>query len=223
MIANVLVVLSIVVLEGLLSVDNALVNASLAAKLPQAQRGRAIYAGIAGGAILRLIALILVGLVVAYPQIRLVGGAYLVYLMIKHLWFEKDTHQKRGVNNGFWHAVIAIALADIAFSVDNVIAATAMSPRLIVVIIGVMAGIVVMAFATQLVARLIGRYPLLERTAYVIVGFVGISIFLDYLRMHMGEAGKFTIIVGAVIGTIVHEEYQRHRNSQLRRWLFMGR
>lgn len=97
-------------------------------------------------------------------------------------------------------------LADIAFSLDNVVAAVGMSPKFPIVVIGVVAGIIVMLFATQIIACLMRRYPLLERTAYGIVGFVGATIIAEHFHHGVSETLRFLIIIGAVIGTAYVEE-----------------
>jgi YkoY family integral membrane protein len=211
--ADTLVILSIICLEGLLSVDNALVNASLACKLPAKEQKKAIRFGIGAGAVLRLVALFCASLVIQYPAIKLLGAGYLVYLMVKHLWFDHKTDvagKHHAVKAKLFDAVVSIALADIAFSLDNVVAAIGMSPKFSVVVIGVIAGIVTMMFATQLVVILIGRYPKLEKTAYVIVGYIGTSIFAEELfHIAVPEMAKFTAIIGMVVGTIIYEELKK--------------
>lgn len=208
------IILSIALLEGLLSVDNALVNASLAQGLPHAkERKMAIKIGIGLGALLRLVALFSATLIIQNPWIKLLGAGYLVFLAVKHLFFhsaEGGGDSEHGKHAKFWPVVRAIALADMAFSIDNVVAAVGMSPKFSIVVIGVLCGIVTMVFATQLMAVLIGRYPLLEKTAYAIVGFVGCSIFAeDLLHWHIDEMCKFLVIIGSVVGTIFYQEINR--------------
>lgn len=207
-------IVSIALLEGLLSVDNALVNASLAKGLPTAkEQNMAIRVGIALGAILRIVALFSATLIIQNPWVKLLGAGYLVWLAIKHLVLHKAEgggDSEHGKHAKFWPVIRAIALADMAFSIDNVVAAVGMSPKFSIVVIGVLCGIVTMVFATQLMAVLIGRYPLLEKTAYAIVGFVGASIFAeDLLHLHMGEMTKFLVIIGSVFGTMAYQEINR--------------
>lgn len=82
------VVFSIILMEGLLSVDNALVNASLAAKLPRGEQKRALCLGIGAGALMRLVALALAAWVIRYPAVKLIGAGYLVGLAVQHLCFK---------------------------------------------------------------------------------------------------------------------------------------
>lgn len=200
---------SIVVLEGLLSVDNALVNAGLASSLPREEQKKAIRFGIVAGALFRLVALCCCAVVIRYPFVKLAGAAYLVYLMVKHLCFARNGTGCGQSKCSLRSVIMSIAFADIAFSLDNVVAAVGMSPKMPVVIIGVMAGIVTMMFATELVVILMRRYPLLEKTAYAIVGFIGIAIFSEELaHISVTDSGKFFCILGAVFATILWEEFR---------------
>ena len=209
--SDISVIFSIIILEGLLSVDNALVNASLASSLPRGEQKKAIRFGILAGAVLRLGALFGVSYIVRFPVLKIAGAGYLVYLMVSHLCFAPKGNAHGGTKAGkLGNVVKSIALADIAFSVDNVVAAVGMSPKFWVVVTGVMAGIVAMMFATQLVVILMRRYPMLEKTAYIIVGFVGLSIFSEEIaHYNIGEASRFVSIIGAVLGTITVEEIKK--------------
>ena len=205
--SNLSVVLSIVLMEGLLSVDNALVNASLAAKLPRGEQKRALCLGIGAGAILRFMALALAAWVIRYPAVKLIGAGYLVALAVQHLCFKHGGNgATRKGGESFRGVVASIMLADIAFSLDNVVAAVGMSPKFPIVVTGVLAGILVMLFATQIIAMLMRRYPLLERTAYVIVGFVGATIISAHFGAEMLEINRFLLIIAAVLWTVAVEE-----------------
>lgn len=197
--------------------DNALVNASLASKLPRGQDRKALIIGIAAGAIMRLIALFLAAVIMKYAAVKLIGAGYLVAIAVQHLCFRRQDGNGNGKSNGtgatFSGVVTNIMLADIAFSLDNVVAAVGMSPKFPVVVVGVVAGIVVMLFATQLVAILMRRYPSLEKTAYGIVGFVGATIITGYFYEEVPEMIRFSIIIGAVICTVIIEELHRFRRN----------
>ena len=213
------VILAVVVLEGLLSVDNALVNASLAVQLPAKLQKRAILFGLGAGALLRVVALFAASLIIQFAWVKLVGAGYLVYLGVKHLFFTKHEGKcksKDECQNRFWAVVVSITLADIAFSLDNVVAAVGMSPKMSVVIIGVLAGIITMAFATQLVSMLVRRYPMLAGAAYVIVALIGVTIFMDeLLGVTIHETQKFLGIISIVGLTVAYEEVRMLRTRRL--------
>src|SRR6185295_7701380 len=83
------------------------------------------------------------------------------------------------VSGGFWNVVLTIELADLAFSLDNVVAAVALSERLWVVILGVLIGIVIIRFAATIFTRLIEWEPALEHAAYLLLFAIGGELVLD--------------------------------------------
>lgn len=218
---------AIIVLNGLLSMDNALVIAAMASKLPQHQQSRAIFLGIALGAILRLIALFFIAFIISNVYVKLLGGGYLIYICIKFFWDrlragDDDGHEHAGKDT-FVSALIAITLADVAFSVDNVVAVAAITSKLSVLIPGMAIGIAIMAFATKLINDfLLVRYKLLEHVAYIIVGFVGLVIYFEHLHELIPSIGhlpvheeiKFVVIMGIVVGVIGFEEWAIRRRAR---------
>lgn len=224
---HLMVILVIAMLEGLLSVDNALVIASLAKVLPARQERMAIVFGIAAGALLRVVALFFAAIIMKYDWIKLLGAAYLLWLSWAH-WLrplivaEKNTPDEEGANaktRAFMGVVGSIALADLAFSIDNVVAAVGMSDVFAVVILGVGAGIFTMIFATQLVSVLMKRFPSLEPAAYVVVGAIGLFIVLEVglkhvgLNVHIPEMVKVAVVFGVVIFAMLKDWRDRKRQK----------
>jgi YkoY family integral membrane protein len=210
------IIFSIVLLEGLLSVDNALVNASLASGLAYSDQKKAIRFGIFAGAALRLVALFFAAAIIRFPIVKTAGAAYLIYLMVKNLFFStKGDHDHKTSPGELRHVIVAIAFADIAFSIDNVVAAVGMSPKFSVVVIGVFAGIATMMFATQLMVLLIRRYKLLEKSAYLIVGVVGLFIMFEELfNFSLDQMYRFYIVMALIVGTLCIEEYRIFRRKR---------
>lgn len=211
------VLIALALTEISLSGDNALVNASLATALPLALQRRAVFFGIAIGAILRVIALGLAVYVAHYPVIQLIGGAYLIYLAVKS-FFKKDDDEDSSLKpkSKFMAVMVSIAIADISFSLDNVVAAAGFSPYYSVVVTGVLIGILAMMFLTSLVLKLVQRYPSLEKTAFCIVGFIGVTIFLNILaKFHFNDTWKLIVILNAVLVTIIYEEIQKMKSRKL--------
>lgn len=205
------VIISLIILEGLLSVDNSLIIASMVGHLPTEgkfnERKWAFRIGLGAAYVMRLITLFFVSYLIANPWIKVVGAAYLVYLMFKHLAIKDvDSHGVAEQKAGFWGTVMAISLADLAFSVDNVIAAAALSPKYWVIVTGVLIGIVAMQFVAQAFVGLIKRFPILEPVAYVLVGFVGLQLLAEhYLHFHTTELVKFLAIMAIIGGGLVYE------------------
>lgn len=203
------IILSLVILEGLLSVDNALVLAAMVKHLPQKQQSLALKAGLIGAYVLRGVALVFVGFLIANPWIRLVGGAYLIYLMCSHLGVgeegEEDAHQAKAA--GFWATVVAVEIADLAFSIDNVIAAVALSPKLWVVVLGVFIGILAMRFVAGAFIKLLDKFPILAKIAYVLVGFIGVILVTEYFfHFELHGMQKFACILGIIAFGMIYDK-----------------
>ncbi|USK30768.1 TerC family protein [Bacillus sp. CMF21] len=188
-------------LEGLLSADNALVLAVIAKHLPENEKRKAINYGIIMAFVFRFIALFAISFIANVWQIQAIGAAYLLYLGLKHVIqarFGKkneDVHkddEKEAAGKGFWPTVGKIALADLAFAVDSILAAVALalglpdSPlgdfggmdggQFIVVVLGGIAGLILIKFAATWFVQLLAKRPALETTAYAIVAWVGVKL-----------------------------------------------
>lgn len=198
------IIISLIILEGLLSFDNALVLASMVGHLPEKQQKLALKAGLIGAYVFRGLALFFVGYIIANPWIKLAGGGYLIYLMCSHLGQaeagEDDSAAKAAVKGGLIATIFSVELADLAFSIDNIIAAVAMSPKMWVVVLGVFIGIAAMRFVAGVFIGLIKRFPILEKVAYVLVGYIGLQLFAEYFfHIEVSEMQKFSIIVSILI------------------------
>jgi len=82
---------------------------------------------------------------------------------------------------GFFGTIVAIEIMDLSLSVDNVVAAVAMSPQLWVVCTGVFIGILALRFVAGACIRLIEKFPILEHTAFILVGYVGFILVYELL------------------------------------------
>ncbi len=175
----------LIFLEGILSVDNALVLAILAKHLPKDQQKKALTYGLVGAFVFRLIALAMVVYLVKWRWVKFVGGGYLLYIGIKHLFFgeNKEDLSKKVKKAGFWQTVIAIELTDIAFAVDSILAGVALTKKLWVVFTGGVIGIVMMRFAASKFIVIIEKYPQLEKTAYLLVTIIGTKVIVEGLSI----------------------------------------
>lgn len=198
------VLAALVVLEGLLSIDNAIVLALLVTPLPRRLRGRALSYGLVGALIFRTIAVFMAGLLLRWRLPRLLGGLYLIYIGVKNLLFSEvdstDAEGSASAANGtdavtplqFWRTVLIIELTDLAFAVDSIVAAIAMvsggnayppariHPKLWLVVIGGIMGAAIIRYAANFLSGLIERFPRLKSTAYLLVLLIGVKLILDY-------------------------------------------
>ena len=219
---------TLTVLEGILSVDNALVLAILVRTLPPEQRRKALTYGIVGAFVFRFIALIFAAHLMQLWVFKLIGGGYLVYLAMKHMFFfyKEDAHQVRPKTAAsFWKVVVVVELTDIAFSIDSITTAVAMSDKLLVVWIGGILGIIFLRFAASFFVRLLEKLPRLEDLAYQLIFFIGTKLSLEAFHVEI-EHGIFWLMMGiiAVLGaSLVYRDYHqratrtRHNDRLLER------
>ncbi len=171
----------LIFLEGVLSIDNALVLALIVGGLPKEQRRRALTYGIVGAIVFRIIAIGLATYLMHWQWVKFVGGAYLLYLAIEYWWGkeEKKGEHKHAEPRGFWTTVFVVELTDIAFAVDSILTAVALTKKVSVVIAGGILGLVLMRYAASVFVRLLEKYPRFEPTAYLLVFLIGIKLIVD--------------------------------------------
>lgn len=180
------VILSLIIIEGLLSVDNALAIAAMARHLPAHQQQIALRWGLIGAYVFRGLCMALAAWIIENPWLKIGGALYLIYLMCKHFSERaKDSPQEapalQGTGQGLLKTIIAIEIMDLSLSVDNVVAAVAMSPKLWVVCTGVFIGILALRFVAGACIKLIERFPVLEETAFLLIGYVGLILVYELL------------------------------------------
>jgi len=190
------ILLVLIVLEGLLSADNALVLAIMAKGLPEEQQKRALDIGLALAFIFRIGAIFIISFLFNVWQVQAIGAAYLMFIAIKH-FMKKDHHEKQVKEKSFKSVVAQIALADIAFAVDSILAAVALvialpettfghiggmdAAQFVVIVLGALAGLVVIRYASTLFIKLLTSRPSLESAAMLIVGWVGVKLLMHTL------------------------------------------
>lgn len=207
--AGVMVVFILILIEGVLSVDNAAVLATMVMRLPAEQRGKALKYGIIGAYAFRGLCLALAAWLITIWWLEPIGGLYLLYLAWNHLFRHKHVEEEgaeavAGEGNWlyrhtigrlgpFWATVVAVEVMDLAFSLDNVLAAVAyvkdfpMPSKLILVCIGVFLGILTMRFAAQGFVKLMHAYPFLETCAFIVIGILGVKLMLSIPRHLLPE------------------------------------
>ena len=197
--SDLLIVAVLIVLEGLLSCDNAVVLALLVKHLPPEQRGRALRYGIIGAYVFRIIALVLATWMMTQWYLKVLGGMYLLYMGVSHFFKQKESEAEamaRPVKtwfglSAFWSTVLAVEITDIVFSVDSIAAAVALSDKLWVLILGGLLGILAMRFAAQGFVKLLEKFPYLEGAAFAAVAFIGLKLFLEIPGDVLGRQHEF--------------------------------
>lgn len=183
------VIMGLVLIEGLLSVDNALAIAAMASHLDEKQRAKAMNIGYIGAYGFRLLALLFASYIIHNHMIMFIGALYLVWLMCAHFAGQKGIAEEEGEAVNVHHRTFAgtitmISLMDLSLSVDNVVAALALSPKeLWPVYVGVTIGIIALRLIAGVAVKMITKYPVLEHTAFVLIGYVGLLLITE-LQFH---------------------------------------
>lgn len=180
----------LVVLEGLLSADNALVLAILVLGLPRNQQRKALRYGILGAFAFRILATLLAVHLLAVAWIKLVGALYLLYLAWKHFFGHHEAGERRAIQparpwlglGAFWATVIKVELTDIVFAVDSILVAVAMSNKTWVIVTGGILGIIAMRLVIGQLLAIVRRYPALVDGAFIIIAWVGVKLLVEYLH-----------------------------------------
>jgi len=179
---------TLVLLEGLLSADNALVMAIMVLGLPARDRKKALSYGLVGAFALRVVATLLAVFLMTLLWVKVAGGLYLLYLVWQHFFGHSDQTDRTapppakpafGLST-FWAAVVRVELMNLAFSIDSILVAVAMSPKWWVVMTGGLLGIVAMRLVVGQLLVLVQRYPPLVDGAFVIITWVALKLFVEY-------------------------------------------
>jgi YkoY family integral membrane protein len=188
--ADFLTIALLVALEGMLSVDNAMVLAVLVLGLPRAQQRKALRYGMLGAFIFRGIATLLAVYLIRLWWVKLVGGGYLLYLVYDHFGGGRSAAERRAAREAtsllgltpFWSTVVKVELTDIVFAIDSILVGVAMSPKIWVVITGGFLGIVMMRLLIGQLLSIVERYPPLVDGAFVIIAWVAVKLLVEFLH-----------------------------------------
>ena len=199
----------LVILEGLLSADNALVLAILVLGLPKRDQRKALQYGILGAFAFRILAIVLAVHLIQVGFVKLIGAAYLLWLSYSHFFGRPEGEDRRAIKpatgfwglSAFWATVVKVELTDIVFAVDSILVAVAMSPKTWVIITGGVLGIIAMRMVIGQLLRVVRRYPALVDGAFVIIAWVAIKLLVEYLNtagyidFHISKWLSFGLIV----------------------------
>lgn len=210
--AGLLIILNLIVIESLLSVDNAAVLATMVMDLPKNQRDKALKYGIIGAYVFRGICLFLAAWLVKIWWLKPLGGLYLLYLAISYFikknsnkdeaeeevdksksWIYKSTV---GLVGTFWATVALVEVMDLAFSIDNVFAAVAFTEHIWLIYIGVFIGILAMRFVAQAFVRLMEKFTFLETVAFIVIGLLGVKLTSSLFTHFFPESPVSHVIEG---------------------------
>lgn len=229
------IVLQLIFLEGILSIDNAAILGAMVAPLPEhdpipwpksmqkfghaankllgPQRGAALRVGLLGAYIGRGLMLFAASYIIQNPWLKLIGAAYLIKLALDdlsaHGYTGDEEANKPLKERTFWSTVLAVELMDLAFSLDNVVAAVSLSKKLWVVILGVFIGILVMRFAAGLFSYVVEKAPILKTAAYILVLNIGIELLLeDMAHIEFSDWARFGISIATILLCLAYARFK---------------
>jgi YkoY family integral membrane protein len=210
--ASLAIIFNLIIIESLLSVDNAAVLATMVMDLKPKDRKKALHYGIIGAYVFRGICLLLASVLIRIWWLKPLGGLYLVYLFVKYFTRRPTVKQIEGEAahearqevhdkkrswlyrhivkwiGPFWSTVILIELVDLTFSIDNVFAAVAFTDNILLVWVGVFIGILAMRYVARGFVKLIEHYPFLETAAFLVIGLLGVKLLLSLYEHFYPEA-----------------------------------
>jgi len=204
--------LKIIVVNILLSGDNAVVIALACRSLPDKYRNTAVFAGSAGAVIIRVIFCLILSTLMQIPAIKLIGGVLLLWIGVK-LMVPEDEHNGDSVKSSgnLWGAIQTIIIADVVMSLDNVIAIVAAARNDIVLIaIGLVMSVPLIIFGSQLLMKVLNRFPILVTAGAGLLGWLageimtGDNLVHHWVEMHGGvwfERAAGIAGVAIVVGT----------------------
>ena len=228
-----LIILSLVVMECILSVDNAVVLAAQTQSLTsKVEREKSLFYGLVGAYIFRVIVIGVGIYLINFWWIKALGAIYLFYLALKFFFYEKkqpkvtevptEKPQATGWSkylhiSNFWKVVISIELMDIVFSIDSVLAALAISDNPVIVLIGGIIGILAMRGIAGVIMGLMQRIPELQDMAYFLILFISIKLLLTIpaIDIHIPNIiFVFVLIFAVVITLLVHNHNSKKAKNK---------
>jgi YkoY family integral membrane protein len=212
--SNWMIIFSLIILEALLSSDNALVLAVMVRHLPEDQQKKALIYGIWGAYIFRFLAIGIGTFLIKIWWVKLLAAGYLLYMVWDY--FRSKDEDKDGVNDalqkGFWATVISIELMDITFSIDSVTAAFGVSSQIWVLFLGAIFGILAMRGVAKIFVSLIEKVPELETSSYVLIFFIAIKMLLALINIEISNIVFFILLLITFAVTIVIHNLKAKRS-----------
>jgi len=213
----ILIILNIVLLEIILSIDNAAVMATMVNTLPKEQQKKALTYGIIGAYVFRGLALLIASVLINMSWLKVLGGLYLMYLCFKS--FKGSEEQEHKINSrSFWLTVLSIEMMDLVFSIDNILASVSFTDSMLVIIMGVFIGILAIRFATTTFISVINSNPLMEKTAYAVIGMLGTKLALSYFlpvlnTEHVDMAFSVATLVMFIVPLLIKSRWKKQQES----------
>lgn len=226
------IIIQLIFLEGILSIDNAAILGAMVSVLPEhepipwpkklaklghildkplgPQRTAALRVGLIGAYVGRGLMLLAASYIIQNRWLMVIGAAYLIRLALDDLSAsghggEEGDSDRKLKQGGFWLVVFNVEMMDLAFSLDNVVAAVSLSDHILVVMLGVAIGILVMRFAAGIFSSVVQRVPILKTAAYILVFNIGVELLLeDFHILEFSDWARFGISIATIALTLAY-------------------
>lgn len=238
------VIVQLIFLEGVLSIDNAAVLGAMVAPLPADrpvpwpawlraparaldsllgnQRSAALKVGLLGAYLGRGAMLLMAHLIIQQRWFQFLGGAYLLYLAANHLTQpdentapEGETAHSTVAGAAFWPTVLIIELTDLIFSLDNIVAAVALTSHILVLMAGVALGMLALRVAAGLFSQFIAREPILESAAYILLLTIGLRFIGElWFAIKTPPLVQFGLSLAIVLFALLYAHWPRLHGLQ---------
>ena len=177
----------IVSLELVLSADNAVALASITKKLNNIDlQKRALNIGIFIALILRILVILTAQLILNFWPIKLIGGIYLISLSFSKFFSINDdtsidNHNDTNTESSILKVILLLSITDLAFSIDSITAAVAISDQFLLVITGAIIGVIALRFTSGLFIKWLEIYINLEKAGYIAVAIIGFKLIIQLI------------------------------------------
>lgn len=200
-------ILVLILLECVLSADNALIIATIIKPLPLEKRSKALWTGLSSAIILRLAAIFFIAYLIHFFWIQILGAIYLLYLAVAYRIKSFTGRQKTAKTSSvppFWKVVLQLECVDFIFAFDSIIAAlgligisispeTRIPPKLWIIYLGGIIGLILMRFAAKIFSTFMDKFHNLEKASHYLIGWVAIKLGLEALYTHLSPVKGSTV------------------------------
>ncbi|WGS82370.1 MAG: DUF475 domain-containing protein [Candidatus Karelsulcia muelleri] len=189
------ILINIVLIEALLSIDNATILTTLVKNINKKDRKKALNYGILGAYLFRIISLIFAAVIINMWWLKLIGGFYLIDLGINHfLKKEEKNFFKINFFSKIWVTILYVELIDFLFSIDNIFAGISYSNNPLLIFLGVFISLFLLRISTVKLLKLTEKYSSLEDSAYFIIILLGLKLIISlYEKIYQDD--NFTLFL----------------------------
>lgn len=204
-------IIQIIIIDILLGGDNAVVIALACRNLEPKQRMQGILWGTAGAILLRVVLIAFALTLLSIPFLKIVGALLLLWIGVKLLIPEDDSHDKIQGGSSIVSAIKTIIVADFVMSLDNVIAIAGAAQnanpdhQIGLVVFGLIVSVPIIVWGSTIVLKLIDRYPLVVTFGAALLGWIAGGMFVTdiFIEKNMGEVSTTVKIAAEVIGALL--------------------